>query len=281
MNTDLETQLSADMDRFTLGIRVPPDLARKACRRNRRRRARLRAAIASGTTAALIVAVAVAGVAGVFTSTARLPIQTTAYVVKQVDKALAPANVATLIRVTRAVPVPGHKPGEFVSPSALLGPTCTGSTTLSWTYGEIWKLSAYDADGRHLFDLRTSATKSSVQESEVIYCNRTWWAGTKPRAYSGGGSGIDSPAQIRSALSAGIYRVAGSQLVDGVKTIKLTEGPTLPSLTLWVSPVTYLPVRIISGPLQVDFQWLPPTPANLARLGLPVPAGFKQVPPNL
>jgi hypothetical protein len=35
------------------------------------------------------------------------------------------------------------------------------------------------------------------------------------------------------------------------------------------------------GPLQVDFQWLPPTPANLAWLGLRVPAGFKQVPPNL
>ena len=120
MNTDLETQLSADMDRFTLGVRVPPDLARKACRRNRRRRARLRVAIASGTTAALIVAVAVAGITGVFASTARLPIQTTAYVVKQVDKALAPANVATLIRVTRAVPVPGHKPGEFVSPSIVI-----------------------------------------------------------------------------------------------------------------------------------------------------------------
>ncbi len=165
MNTDLETQLSADMARFTLGIRVPPDLARQACRRNRRRRATLRAAIASGTTAALIVAVAVAGVAGVFTSTARLPILTTAYVVKQIDKALAPANVATLIGVTRAGPVPGHKPGELISPSALLGPACTGSTMLSWTYGETWKLSAYDADGRHLYDLRTSATRSSVQET--------------------------------------------------------------------------------------------------------------------
>jgi hypothetical protein len=277
MNTDLKTQLSADMARFTLGIRVPPDLARKACRRNRRRRARLRAAIASGTTAALFVVVAVAGVAGVFTSTARLPIQATAYVVKQIDKALAPANVATLIRVTRAVPAPGYH--GLVTPSPLLGQTCIASATLSWTYGDFWKLSGYGADGRHLYDLRTLITKSSVQASTVIYCNRTWWAGTRPGAYSRGGSGLDWPAQIRSSLSAGIYRVAGHQLVDGVKTIKLTEGPTLPSLTLWVSPVTYLPVRIISGPVQTDFQWLPPTPANLALLGLRAPAGFRQVPP--
>jgi hypothetical protein len=50
-------------------------------------------------------------------------------------------------------------------------------------------------------------------------------------------------------------------------------------LTLWVNPATYLPVRLKLGGLQTDFQWLSPTPAGLALLNMPVPAGFHQVPP--
>jgi len=50
-------------------------------------------------------------------------------------------------------------------------------------------------------------------------------------------------------------------------------------LTLWVNPATYLPVRPKLGGLQTDFQWLSPTPAGLALLNMPVPAGFHQVPP--
>jgi len=46
-----------------------------------------------------------------------------------------------------------------------------------------------------------------------------------------------------------------------------------------VNPATYLPVRLKLGGLQTDFQWLSPTPAGLALLNMPVPAGFHQVPP--
>jgi hypothetical protein len=66
-------------------------------------------------------------------------------------------------------------------------------------------------------------------------------------------------------------------VVDGVDAIKMTGSAG--QLTLWVNPTTYLPVRFTVGPLQNDFQWLRPTPANLALLRVPVPAGFRQVPP--
>jgi len=71
--------------------------------------------------------------------------------------------------------------------------------------------------------------------------------------------------------------VAGKQVVGGVDALKITasSGP----LTLWVNPATYLPMRLEAGGLQTDFQWLPPTPANLAMLNMPAPAGFHQVPP--
>jgi hypothetical protein len=49
--------------------------------------------------------------------------------------------------------------------------------------------------------------------------------------------------------------------------------------TLWVNPATYLPVRMTIGPVNASFEWLAPTPANLAPLHLTVPAGFRQVPP--
>jgi hypothetical protein len=38
-------------------------------------------------------------------------------------------------------------------------------------------------------------------------------------------------------------------------------------------------MRLEDGGLQTDFQWLPATPANLATLNMPIPAGFHQVPP--
>jgi hypothetical protein len=55
--------------------------------------------------------------------------------------------------------------------------------------------------------------------------------------------------------------------------------------TIWVSPTTYLPVRVVvrspyatPGFQQTaDFTWLPPTAQNLAKLTVPVPAGFSQV----
>ena len=47
-----------------------------------------------------------------------------------------------------------------------------------------------------------------------------------------------------------------------------------------MNPATYLPIRLEApGGLQTDFQWLPPTPAHLAMLSMPIPAGFHQVPP--
>jgi hypothetical protein len=47
-----------------------------------------------------------------------------------------------------------------------------------------------------------------------------------------------------------------------------------------VDPATYLPVRWDVGGSQTDYLWLPPTPANLALLNEPIPAGFRQVPPT-
>jgi hypothetical protein len=284
MNTDLETRLSADMARFTRDVRVPAGLALQAWRHNRRRRATLRAAIASGTAAALAAgAIAIAGATGAFSSASAPPIQTTAYVVKQVDKALAPANLVNLVGFERTVFLPGKngEPAEYVGTFTGSQGTCNyGTTLLQSQYRGITKLAVYTRDGQHLFDMKISPTgRSSSEITQVIYCNHTWWTdtGTRTGVWNiASGAAAGWPPRIRAWLSSGVYRVAGHQVVDGINTIKLTATEQQP--TLWVNPVTYLPVRLGTPQVQTDYQWLTPTQAHLALLDEPIPAGFTRVP---
>jgi hypothetical protein len=89
---------------------------------------------------------------------------------------------------------------------------------------------------------------------------------------------------LHTAVSCGSLVVAGRQTVGGTETIKLTSRTGSPlSETIWVSPSTYLPVRVVAraalGLQQTaDFTWLQPTAQNLAKLAVPIPAGFRKVP---
>jgi hypothetical protein len=98
--------------------------------------------------------------------------------------------------------------------------------------------------------------------------------------FADSGDSRQTPAWLRGAVSCGDLKADGTVTVDGVTAIKLTGsiGPQKEALTYYVSPATYLPVRMTLGHrVQADFQWLPPTPANLAKLALPTPpAGFTQ-----
>jgi hypothetical protein len=100
---------------------------------------------------------------------------------------------------------------------------------------------------------------------------------------------------LRAAISCGSLAVAGRQRVDGIEAIELTSPPgSLISETIWASPGTYLPVRVVLRSasahhrlivdgypvlqMTADISWLPPTAQNLAKLTVPIPAGFRHVP---
>ena len=92
---------------------------------------------------------------------------------------------------------------------------------------------------------------------------------------------------LRTEIPCGTLAVAGRQRVDGTEAIEVTSRQNSPvSETIWVNPGTYLPVRIVvrsaSGApafqRTADITWLRPTAQNLAKLTVPVPAGFRQVP---
>ena len=91
---------------------------------------------------------------------------------------------------------------------------------------------------------------------------------------------------LRNAISCGILTVAGHQSVAGIEAIELTSKAISPiSETVWVTPHTYLPVRVVIRSAHgapdlrqtADITWLQPTAQNLARLAVPVPAGFRKV----
>lgn len=119
----------------------------------------------------------------------------------------------------------------------------------------------------------------------------------------------DFPRYIRTALACGAYRLAGHARIHGADTIGLRYTGTYQAAggvvaeshgkpytvpgsrgrvvrfhyTLYVDPVTYLPVRIAGmGPAGLtgdgfgheDFRWLPPTKANRELLQVTIPAGY-------
>lgn len=116
----------------------------------------------------------------------------------------------------------------------------------------------------------------------------TWSRFTTP-VVSGGhiGSGaLFDPSSLVHGIAVGAWRVTGRTRLDGQRAFELAETghgqdilKPLP-VTLWVSARTYLPIRLVIGAGQstgrtVDtFRYLPPTPANLALLRVPIPAGY-------
>ena len=95
----------------------------------------------------------------------------------------------------------------------------------------------------------------------------------------GSGGGYD-PSLLARGLAAGAWRVVGRAHLDGQPAIELSENgyrkgipEALPG-RLWVNAQTDLPIRLIVGGTVRDFRYLPPTPANLAQLRVPIPAGY-------
>jgi hypothetical protein len=274
----------------------PAGMTRKVMWRRRRLALRL-AGCAAAALAAGAVALATVGVPGAGHSRAGVPLVNAAYVLGRVDSALsaaAPAAMAQLTVTTR-------------------GPDGTTAAE-EWSYGSQWRVVTNSPAGHPAYDDGLSVGVRTL----VSYQARAWarrdvsgrMAVPAPGPCGSGGTGIPVlfqpelpgadfsahllPAtvvgELRAALSCGILAVAGRQRVDGINAIKLTSRPgsAIPE-TIWVNPGTYLPVRVVDGSwlggqvLQqtADIAWLRPTAQNLARLTVPIPRTFRQLPVGL
>lgn len=278
MSTELADQLRQGMERVP--ARVPADLVRAAHRRYRRRRTAVAAIAATGAAIAIGAAAAAVGLSG----PAAPGVQTTAYVVNRVTQALDATSPDSIVFVWLTV----------TPPNADMPPTEV------WAGSDgHWRVKRFTQAGHPVTDTETYDTPSTYLIFQVDYTNRTWWRWVGPGDVTPGQepahwtcnqgapityttSARDMTDEIRTALSCGRLKDAGTGQVDGVSAIKLTGTAGGVATTIWVNASTYLPVRITTTwpayVQQEDTQWLPPTAANLAKLAPPIPAGFKHVP---
>ncbi len=214
----------------------------------------------------------------------------TAYVLKHVAGALSAAGPGEIAHMTVTARVTAASGG--------------GKTAEEWSFGGQWRAVTYSAAGRPVYDAGVNA---AAVYTVVGYKARAWarragagelapqlpsvlGRGLLPSGLGPGlrsGSPVTVPGFLRHAVSHGSLAEAGRQRVDGIEAIKLTSPPgSLLSETIWVSPRTYLPVRVTTRPVPgqpglgqtADITWLPPTGHNLAKLTVPVPGGFRKLP---
>jgi hypothetical protein len=312
MNTDFDELVRDSMRDFTDGVEMPARLAADARRQHRRRR-RARTgwlaggAAAVGATAVTIGVVAVGSVPVVphHRGSHHPPIQTTAMVVDRVERALTTAASGNPVAFTRQtshgvklyLAIPHGRPIQV-----------HGTVTSTWSRGPLQHVIVGTPGGKPALSMTTDTSSGKSVETSISYQRRVWWRGTyeaptpvKPALGCKLGAVDRTPAQwareVRKLLSCGA-KVAGRQRVDGVDTIKLklsssyrrtcagsSDGgrchpvPVGWTGTLWANARTFLPVRLSSQgnhfSFLIDFRWLAPTKANLAKLHQPIPAGFK------
>jgi hypothetical protein len=297
VDTDVEELVREGIDRLTAGARVPAGLAGRALRNRRRRRIAVGGGLAASTTAVVAAAVVLAaslaapGTRNAATSVRGM--QTTAYVVSHIERALAGADNRILFISGHSDPVTGEV----------------------WAYRGVTK-SETGVNGKLAYADLSRITGGTSHRLYVDYRARAWWRITsayQPRAtarsacvlgpagYVFVGNSISialphppgepdpaSPAWVpfvRASLECGGFAVAGHQTVKGTQLIKIVgtaKDPYtryMPQVML-VNPATFLPVRVFSPSGYSDISWLAPTKANLALLDLAVPHGFKHVSPG-
>jgi hypothetical protein len=298
---DVEDLLREGMERFTSDLRAPAGMTRRATRRRRRRLALRSTAGVATALAAAAVALVVVEVPGAGTGGSAVA---SASVVKRVDNALSAAQPGDLARMT----VTTH------SVSAFGGPAVT-TTAEEWSYRDQWRSVVYSSAGRPLYDegfassvytLVNDQTRTWARETGLgraaetpygpVSCGlvpvpgraapQLFQPGLPGMGFSASSPPVAAAKDLRTAVSCGRLVVVGRQRVGGAEATELTSQPgSLISETVWVSPGTYLPMRVvvrsdIGQPvvrLTADITWLQPTKRNLANLTVPIPAGFRRV----
>jgi len=120
---------------------------------------------------------------------------------------------------------------------------------------------------------------------DVEYGNRTW---SDQKDHVLLDSDPASPRIVLYDIQHENWTVVGHTKLNGHNAIELSWADAGATSYLWVDASSYLPLReIVNVPVggpgkmitttdQTDYQLLPPTPANLAQLTTPIPAGFTQ-----
>src|SRR5262249_31222973 len=146
------------------------------------------------------------------------------------------------------------------------------------------------------------STGRRVRLDTVDYEERTWSTGSAKRAPGAGplGSRTQLPDKLRTDLDQGVLRIVGREQLNGRETLHVTRTAQMHPFTVggrtvtlsdagirvdyWIDVETHLPLRQTTDATSMpngvalvnDYDWLPRTPENLAKLELHVPRGFRR-----
>lgn len=139
-------------------------------------------------------------------------------------------------------------------------------------------------DGRAESALETIRGVRWMRSIWVLYDGRVWTSHRTrvPAGASIAFTAVDEAQANRDNVVHGRARIVGKSRVDGMQAVRLHEALAPPALGLdtWVDSNTYLTLRqrFTAGGLAstTDEDWLPRTPANVAKTRLVIPVGFKR-----
>jgi hypothetical protein len=268
----------------------------------RAHRRRVRRHLISGTTGILALA---AGAAVVLTAlpsashpAAPGPALATAFVVHRVEDAFA--NDDQVMRETMSLDAPSSGKAAFFD-----GQQSYQSVT--WAYQGHTSTETFGAHGQLQATIGTGIVNGKLQAVQVDYIRHQWELipgnsfGAPVNACTNAGfldapnsPGTNWPLLIVRTLACGGYKMVGYANINGAETVKIAGSRVIGTgsaegtntVTLFVSPSTYLPVRItlsiaapgVHGSLtSFGIQWLRPTRADRARASVIVPCGYRQI----
>jgi hypothetical protein len=289
MSSDLEELAREGMRQFTATMQVSPDLAARTCERHRRRRQVLRGGLVLGAAGAVTAAAVIASVA-------HGPATTTTPVAAPVVLTRMLAAIDTASDDILYTPAPGAplgggqypaypRPGQEVH--VRVGPA-VGSDGKVYKDGEYsFKMPSEAAQRQYINNYTADLDQGGLHLSGtflwVDHFTHTW--GERHSKFILGFA--PDAAGIRAEIANGQFTVVGPAELHGQQAIELkfnvppiNEAPAhVTAERMWVNATTYLPMRGYTrwsnGQQSVfDYVFLPPTPANLAKLRPVIPAGY-------
>lgn len=323
MNTDVADLLRDGMKQFTTGVSAPDGLARTVIRMHRRRVAVRAGAVGGGVAVAAVAAVlltGVSGAAGRSAPTAGSPTQARdiAYMTRRIESAVSSQNLVAVERSSMAgSPSVTWTYGTNYNwvqywPTADYRDRIVNGKHL-WDFPPADRGKPFSATGTTLIDGKPNWAYVTYNDHRYSVSPITQWSflptsacSTTARLEMGGlpVPGVSWSQFLNNTMRCGTASVTGHLRINGAETTEITGKPVTVRLspgyakavsekwatvrwTMYVNPVTYLPVRmygstdtyggkagdqVSSGVTNV--QWLPATPANIARALVTIPHGF-------
>ncbi len=307
----LEQRLRHELDQVT--VQVPADMITRAHHAYRKRLVTTRVSVISGTAA--VIAIAATTVAMTARSpSAAAGSQRPGPVTSGSHSPGVPAS-ASVPAASLPPPPPGdglsaQQAAGYISWTRTLSTPAGGATTVSdqFTYGSTARDIHYAAGGRPSADDQVTTVTGAhgthqVTSTHVSYQHHAWSRSTV--THPAGRSSHRSLCLLAQDYGVGLISAsvlissAGSLLacrgltvskgvrIDGINAVTISTDVLGTHDTLWLNAVTDVPIQTTAIPdhprssgtsaTEVQFGFLPPTPANLAYLSSYIPPGFEKV----